>query len=47
MFTSIFYDDKNSQLLLGSKKINIWKFKCQDNIISTHDSSVIFTLYSN
>jgi len=46
IFTAILYDNLAQQLLLGTRKLNQWFFKTQDNVVTTHDSPVIFALYS-
>ena len=44
--TSIVFDGFTNNILLGSRKINCWLFRKQEDIKTSHESSVAFALYN-
>jgi WD40 repeat protein len=43
---SLLFDEVSKSILVGSRKINFWPFKTQEEIKTSHEYSVAFALYN-
>lgn len=46
ILTSLFFERETNNILLGSRKINFWFFKTQEESKTSHDAPVAFALYN-
>ena len=44
--TSLMFDKFTNNILLGSRKINCWQFKKQEDIKTSHENNVCFSLHN-
>jgi WD repeat-containing protein 49 len=44
--TSIYFDRTTNNILAGSRKVNLWFFKTQEEIKTSHEYPVSFALYN-
>jgi len=45
--SSLIFEPQTNNILLGSRKINFWFFKTQEESKTSHDAQVAFALYNN
>lgn len=46
ILTSLTFEPETNNILLGSRKINFWFFKTQEESKTSHDAPVAFALYN-